>query len=210
MMKTDIEIVTGFIGSGKTTFINALLEHTLGKEEKVLIIQLESGAGDIEEKFIKNKNVRYKPMSYEEFSERRFNDILQKITPHRVIIEFNGTEDINKLLELIHSKRIKELSNLTTTYFVSEAKTFIPYLNNMGRFLLPCLQISDLVILNNTKGSNKDSLNSVTQTIKEYKDFIPILEVEHISNIKETLNRSKLFHRGILKTWDIFLKNLRA
>lgn len=207
-MKTDIEIVTGFIGSGKTKFINALLESTLSKNEKVIVVQLETGETEIERKFKEDSRVRFTTLTYGEFSEKRFSHILQRVAPHRVIIEFNGTEDINELLEVIHCKEIRKFSKLTSTYFISEAATLQSYLSNMGRFLIPCIQLSNLVVINNTKCMEDTSIGKVKEFIKEYKEFVPVLEVKDIKDIKETVKYSKLFHRGILKTCDVFLKDL--
>lgn len=207
-MKTDIEIVTGFIGSGKTKFINALLESTLSKNEKVIVVQLETGETEIERKFKEDNRVKFTTLAYGEFSEKRFIHMLKRIIPHRVIIEFNGTEDINELLELLHSKEIRKSSKLTTTYFISEAATLQSYLSNMGRFLLPCMQLSNLIVINNTESMEDTSVAKVKEFIKEYKEFVPVLEVKDIKDIKETVKYNKLFHSGILKTCDVFLKDL--
>jgi len=57
-MKCDVEVITGFIGSGKTSFLNGLLENTLVNEEKVLILLMENGETNIEEKFLKNNKIK--------------------------------------------------------------------------------------------------------------------------------------------------------
>ena len=54
-MKIHIEIVTGFLGAGKTSFINSLLSETQVEGEKVLIFQLEHG----EKKVLQSTNTNY-------------------------------------------------------------------------------------------------------------------------------------------------------
>ncbi|MEG0773488.1 GTP-binding protein [Clostridium sp.] len=207
MMKSDVEIVTGFIGSGKTTFINALLEDTLVKGERVVILQFESGETEIEKDLQNDERVTLLDVNYEELIENNFSAILQRSNPHRIIIEFNGTKEIQKLLDLIHSKHLKSHCKLTTTYYLSEGATFHMYLNNMGRFLLPCVEISNLIILNNTEDISKDILKSIEKTLNQQNRFIPILEVKEHSDMKQVLKDSNLFHKGFLKKCDLLLKD---
>lgn len=208
MMKADIEIVTGFIGSGKTTFINGLLEETLEKNERVVVLQLEEGETEIEEKFKGNEKITLIRSNYHSLTEKNFAELLKKKTPHRVIIEFNGTEEIQELLDIIHSKTIKPLCKLTCTYYVSEGSNFQSYLNNMGRFLLPCVQITNLVVLNNSSDISKNTLENINIILKQHNKFVPILEVQDHSLMKESIKSSNLFHRGLLKKCDLFFKEL--
>jgi G3E family GTPase len=208
MMKADIEIVTGFIGSGKTTFINALLEDTLQKNENLMVLQFENGEMEIEEKFKTDKRITLINVNYEDITEKKFSGILDKVNPHRVIIEFNGTEEIQSLLDLIHSKYIKSRCKLTCTYYVSEGANFQVYLNNMGRFLLPCVEISNLIVLNNTEDVSKDTIQNINKTLRQYNKFAPVLEIKNKNYMKESLRESNLLHKGFLKRCDLLIKDL--
>jgi G3E family GTPase len=207
-MKSDIEIITGFIGSGKTSFMNALIENTLYKDEKVLIVLLENGEKDLENKFEKNNRIKTITFDCENpINDHIFEKLLKSHCPHRVIIEFNGTEDINSLLEIIHSKKNKLLCKLTTVFYVAEASTFELYLYNMGNMLLPCFQISNLLVLNNVDNLDKEEMYKLRRNINKIKPNMNVLEIKSVEEITEKVKKSKLFHSGFMKKLDIHLKN---
>jgi len=208
-MKCDVEVITGFIGSGKTSFLNGLLENTLVNEEKVLILLMENGETNIEEKFLKNKKITSVIFNCDKpINEDVFENLLKKYNPHRVIIEFNGTDDIRNLLQIIHSKKNRSLCNLTTVFYVADASTCELYLYNMGHMLMPCFQISNLLVLNNVENLNKNDIEKLRKNIYKLKPKVNILEVKNLKRIDETMKNSKLFHCGIMKKMDIHLRDL--
>jgi len=86
-MKSDVEVITGFIGSGKTSFLNALIEGTLHKDERIVIIFLESGATELDERLMKHNQI--KKIGYfidNEFTENELKKILRIYNPHKVFI----------------------------------------------------------------------------------------------------------------------------
>jgi G3E family GTPase len=208
-MKSDVEVITGFIGSGKTSFLNALIEGTLHKDERIVIIFLESGETELDERLMKHNQI--KKIGYfidNEFTENELKKILRIYNPHKVFIEFNGTGNINELLKIINCKEIKPLCKITTIYYVTEAVTLELYLNNMGNILVPCVQLSNLVLLNNTKELSANEVDKLKGIIEKYNPYVNILEVNEMAEMKGIVDESNLFHRGLLKKWDMFFKGI--
>ena len=58
-MKVKLDIVTGFLGSGKSVFINNIIAETITNDEKVVVIQLEDGETKIRKDFINVKTFMY-------------------------------------------------------------------------------------------------------------------------------------------------------
>ena len=90
-MKIDVEIVTGFLGAGKTSFINSLLKESQVEGEKIIVFQLESGKIQLCE----NNDINYpvKCMRLKNIEELK-SSIMTQIKsnkPNRIIIEYNGT-----------------------------------------------------------------------------------------------------------------------
>lgn len=90
-MKIHIEIVTGFLGAGKTSFINSLLKESLVDGEKVLVFQLEQGEKNIVHSSNISNFVRIQDaLDIKDLKEKMIYSI-KKYKPNRIIIEYNGT-----------------------------------------------------------------------------------------------------------------------
>lgn len=59
-MVTYIDIFTGFLGSGKTSLINEVLKNSMEFNERVAVIQRETGEKEVDKEFINNENVLLK------------------------------------------------------------------------------------------------------------------------------------------------------
>ena len=59
IMKVKLDIVTGFLGSGKSVFINNIIKETITKDEKVVVLQLEDGEAKISNNFTNVKTFMY-------------------------------------------------------------------------------------------------------------------------------------------------------
>lgn len=207
-MKADMEIVTGFIGAGKTSFINALIQDTLINNEKVVIIQCEAGQVQIEENLQKDKRITIKSCTHEKlFTIGYIKYILDLHRPHRLIIEFNGTWIINSLLASLQNNDLKNRCKLTTVFHITDVTTFDLYLNNMGIMLLPSIKLSNLILLNNTDAINKQKLEEIRYKIKNLNSYAHILNVKNTGVFKATLKQANILDKGFLKKFRIYMKN---
>jgi G3E family GTPase len=207
-MKADIEIVTGFIGSGKTTFINALIQDTIVDNEKIVIIQCETGETKIEVKLQNHRAVIVKSCDEEKpFTEEYIKYILDLYRPHRLIIEFNGMEIINELLDSLHKRDLKKRCKLTTMFHISDVATFDLYLNNMSSMLLPPIQLSNLILLNNTDSIRKEKLEDIQFKIENLNSHAYIIEAKNTGLLKSTIKQANVLDKGFLKKCRIYMKN---
>lgn len=191
-IKADIEIVTGFIWSGKTSFINALIQDNLVDNEKVIIIQCESGDTSIEQRLENDKRITIKSCDFENpLTEEFIKNILDMYCPHRIIIEFNGTWFLNELLDILQSKSLNKLCKLTTMYHITDVVTFELYLSNMESMLLPTIKLSNLILLNNTNAINKDELKDINLKIKRLNPHAHIIEAKNTGEFKKAIEDKK-------------------
>ena len=109
---TKIDIVSGFLGAGKTTFIKRVLE--IVKNEKTVLIENEFGEVGIDGGFLEDSGIEIKEMNsgciccslVGDFTSS-LKEILEKYEPQRVIIEPSGVgklSDVMKAVELVESK----------------------------------------------------------------------------------------------------------
>lgn len=210
MFKVKVEIITGFLSSGKTTFINSLINKTLIKNEKIVILLCEQGSTSIditlEEK--ENINVKY-IMINEEITEEKLFDIYKYEKPDRLIIEFNGTKDLKELATVINNRIIKKIYRVNTIYNLIDCTTFNIFLSNMGSLLISPIKYSNIVILNNRDKVNDKEINIIKSKILKINSTCYMVEVDNINAIKKVVKESNLFYIDILDKLKLKLENYR-
>jgi uncharacterized membrane protein YraQ (UPF0718 family)/GTPase SAR1 family protein len=167
-MKTQVDIITGFLGSGKTTFINGLLENEKLTNDRIVIIQCESGEIEIENQLIERKNIYVKKVAKDcNVDAKCINEVIKKYLPHRILIEYNGMKKLDDLLNVLYDRTIRKNCAINKIVHAVDAATFDIFMDNMGPILIEQISGSDIIVLNNTSGSSKSMLDKIEKTLKE-------------------------------------------
>lgn len=208
-LKADVEIVTGFLGSGKTSFINFLIKETWISEEKVLIIQCEQGSSLPDEKVKANEYIKIKSYSQGEgLTEQQLKYLVGLYTPHRIIVEHNGTAEISKLMETLNSKELRALCQVTTVFHMIDAVTFEMFYDNMAPILMPPLAMSNMIVINNSEEINKDTADKIKKRIEEVNAEGFIIPVRNITTLEEEVAAANLLDKGFMKKARLFLRKI--
>ena len=146
MNKTRVYLFTGFLESGKSSFIqDTLLEQGFGEDEKTLIIACEEGEVEYDIPALEKENASVEFIENEE--DLNYETLLhlhQKYQPTQVMIEYNGMWDNTKFVDEICIDQWQVVQILTTI----SAETFDLYYNNMRGQFVYHITGSDLVIVN--------------------------------------------------------------
>ena len=145
-MDIPVYLFTGFMDSGKTSLITQTLqENDFGIGYRSLIIACEDGDEEYDEEALaKNKITVVGVESEEEFTEEYLKDCDETIKPDQVFIEYNGTWEAAKILEMKLPKGWEIVQSLATV----DASTFEMYLNNMRAMMMEQVFHTDVVIFN--------------------------------------------------------------
>jgi G3E family GTPase len=207
-MKIHIEIVTGFLGAGKTSFINSLLSETQVEGEKVLIFQLERG----EKKILQSTNTNYfvKVKELNEVKDLKEEMIysIKKYNPNRIIIEYNGTSNLKELIDILNEKIYREYSKVTTIFFVADGRNLKKYIDNVGSFIIPFIQYSNMIVVNNMDYCNKEVLDEGFKKVMDINPKAYILKVNNKYILKSALRESKVLDNGYFKKLKIKFTNM--
>lgn len=177
-MKVQIDVVTGFLGSGKTTFINGLLHSDRLAEERIVVIQCETGEVSIDEEGLQEERVHREQVKKEEDINAVFiKKILREYLPHRIIIEHNGMSRVEGLLEALEDRRLSKTCSIATVVHVLDASTFGVFMNNMGSVLVEQISNSDVVILNRTEGLPGNKVSSVRKSLAAIRRSARLLSI---------------------------------
>jgi G3E family GTPase len=198
-MKIYMDIISGFIGAGKTTFINSLISESKVEGERICIFQLEEGKKKITERSNKNYEIKIKNIrDIKELKEEMIFSI-SEFKPHRIIIEYNGTWDLNELFLMLNEKIYRETCKIKSVFFVADGKTLNEYIDNIGGFIIPFIQYSDIMIVNNIDNADKKSLEKGLKKLKNINPQGNVLEVDNKFILKSVLKEAKVFDSGYLR-----------
>ena len=199
-MKIEVEVVTGFLGYGKTSFINSLLKESQVEGEKVLVIQMEDGNKKIYE--INDVNYPVKIYKFDDTGDfkKRFGDEIIKFRPNRIIIEFNGTDNIEDLIQKLEDRELKKLMKLSTIYFVADSSKLLNNIDNLGYYIIP--------FINNTEMIKNAELKKEINILRGVNPKAFILKVDNKFNLCTKLRQSKVINNGCLKKFKVKLMNL--
>jgi len=205
-MKINIEIVTGFLSSGKTTFINSLLNESQVEGEKVLIFQLEQGKMRISEF---NSSIKVQEVKEVCDLNEKMIYLIDEYNPNRIIIEYNGTSDLKELMDILNQKDYRECCKITTIFFVADGKNLKQYIDNIGSFMIPFIQSANMVIINNIDYCSKENLEEGLNSVRRINPKAYILKVNNKYILRTALRESRVIDNGYIKKLKVKISNYK-
>ncbi|WP_238917502.1 GTP-binding protein [Clostridium sp. YIM B02555] len=205
-MKIHIELVTGFLGAGKTSFINSILSESIVEGERILVLQLEHGKKEIKLANNNNSFIVHKLYDIDELKEKLIS-LIRQYNPNRIIVEYNGTINFNTILDVLNEKVYKECCKITTVFFVADGITLKQFIDNLGSFIVPFIQNANMIVVNNTDYCRKELLDQNINKIRNINPRAYILKVNNKYSIKSTLKEAKVLDNGYLKKLRIKVVN---
>ena len=172
MTNTKIDVISGFLGAGKTTFIKRLVEGNKDKG-KTIIIENEFGEIGIDGGFLKNSGIEIKEMnsgciccSLAGDFEASLRELLEKYSPNRVIIEPSGVGKLSDVLKAVSDveKDLPVESNSAVT--VGDVKKCKMYMKNFGEFFNNQIQFANTIILSRTDLADDKKIEEAVALIK--------------------------------------------
>lgn len=177
---SKIDIISGFLGAGKTTLIKKLIAEAY-QNEKIVLIENEFGEIGIDGTFLKDSGVTINEMnsgciccSLVGDFETSLKEVLDTYHPDRVIIEPSGVgklSDVIKAVSTINSDEM-ELDNFIT---VVDAKKCRMYTKNFGEFYNNQVEHASLIVLSRSQDLTEFQLKECLDILKGLNDHSPII-----------------------------------
>ncbi|MBK1812407.1 permease [Clostridium sp. YIM B02505] len=172
-MRTNIILVTGLLGAGKTSFINGLLEKAFEQKEKAVVIQRELGQGEAKHS---NEDLKIITASKnEDITTDYLQGIIKEYLPDTLIIECNGFDKTQDIIDEIDKRPLRKISFLGNVINLIEANSFEIYFNNLNSIMLENILICDLIVLNHSNDIEKEKLENIKSTIRSINNNIKLL-----------------------------------
>ena len=171
---TKIDIISGFLGAGKTTLIKKLLNDAL-KGEQVVLIENEFGEIGIYGGFLKEAGVQITEMNsgciccslVGDFATA-LKEVIEKYHPDRILIEPSGVgklSDVIRAVSGIQSDVPVELNSFVTVVDAGKAKI---YIKNFGEFFNNQVESANTIILSRTQGMSQEKLEACVALLREH------------------------------------------
>ena len=192
MSSTKIDIVSGFLGAGKTTFIKKLLSEALANE-KLVLIENEFGEIGIDGGFLKNSGIEIKEMNsgciccslVGDFKES-LTQILTTYTPDRIIIEPSGVGKLSDVLKAVAGveDQLKVEQNCAIT--VVDVKKCKLYMKNFGEFFNNQIECATTIVLSRTDIAEQKVIDEAVELIRTINKNATIITtpIEQLSGTK--------------------------
>ena len=170
---TKVDIISGFLGAGKTTLIKKLLLEAL-KGQQVVLIENEFGEIGVDGGFLKDAGIEIREMNsgciccslVGDFGTA-LKDVIDKYHPDRIIIEPSGVgklSDVIKAVKDLHIENEIELNSASTVVDSLKAKV---YMKNFGEFFNNQIEHAGTVILSRTQNQTEEKLDAVIKIMRE-------------------------------------------
>ena len=170
---TKIDIISGFLGAGKTTFIKKLLKEAIAGE-KVVLIENEFGEIGIDGGFLKDSGIEIREMNsgciccslVGDFG-RSLNEVLTKYTPDRVIIEPSGVGKLSDVMKAVCDVAGEIDVVLNGSVTVVDAQKCKMYMKNFGEFFNNQIESAGTIVLSRTDVADADKVAECVEMIRE-------------------------------------------
>lgn len=167
---TKIDIISGFLGAGKTTLIKKLIEQAF-KGEKLVLIENEFGEIGIDGGFLKDAGVQITEMNsgcicctlVGDFT-KALKKVMEEYAPDRIIIEPSG---VGKLSDVAHAVEQVEGTHIGAKVTVVDAGKCRMYMRNFGEFFNDQVENADLIVMSRTDTASAEKILAATELLKQ-------------------------------------------
>ena len=171
---TKIDIVSGFLGAGKTTLIKKLLKEALA-DTKVVLIENEFGEIGIDGGFLKEAGIEIKEMNsgciccslVGDFGTS-LREVLDTYTPERVLIEPSGVGKLSDVMKAVQEAMADRDVELNSAVAVVDACKCKMYIKNFGEFFINQIEHAGTIVLSRTDKLSEDKLAVCVEMIREH------------------------------------------
>ena len=169
-----IDIVSGFLGAGKTTLIKKLLKEALA-DTKVVLIENEFGEIGIDGGFLKEAGIEIKEMNsgciccslVGDFGTS-LREVLDTYAPERVLIEPSGVGKLSDVMKAVQDAMADREVELNSAVAVVDACKCKMYIKNFGEFFVNQIEHAGTIVLSRTDKLSEEKLAVCVAMIREH------------------------------------------
>ncbi len=172
-MMTKIDIISGFLGAGKTTLIKKLIQEVF-QGQKLVLIENEFGEIGIDGGFLKDAGIQITEMNsgciccslVGDFTTA-LEQVIETYHPDRIIIEPSGVGKLSDVVSAVLRVGDKEEIEINSMVTVADATKCKMYMKNFGEFYNDQIESASTIVLSRTQNMRQERLEKAVQLIQE-------------------------------------------
>ncbi|MBE5768445.1 MAG: GTP-binding protein [Clostridiales bacterium] len=176
-----INIVSGFLGAGKTTLIKKLLGGSV-KQEKIILLENEYGDVSVDGSFMKDAGITVTELSsgciccslVGDF-QKAIDDLIAQYHPDRLLIEPSGVGKLSEIVSAVEKAKERNDIEITGCATVVDAGKCRMYIKNFGEFFLDQVKTADTVIFSRTQMLSAEKVEAARLLIDQQHPGVRII-----------------------------------
>ena len=178
---TKIDIISGFLGAGKTTLIKKLIEEAF-RGEKLVLIENEFGEIGIDGGFLKDAGIQINEMNsgciccslVGDFG-KALKEVLVQFAPDRILIEPSGVGKLSDVIKAVQGVQAEVAVDLNSYVTVVDATKCKLYMKNFGEFFNNQVEAANTIILSRTQKVTQDKLEACVELLRGHNEEAAII-----------------------------------
>ena len=178
---TKVDIISGFLGAGKTTFIRKMLDEVF-KGEKVVLIENEFGEVGIDGGFLKDAGIEITEMnqgciccSLVGDFDKNLREVIEKFTPDRILIEPSGVGKLSDVMTSVTKLEDSHGIKLNGLVTVVNGPKALKQMKAFGEFFNNQVEYASTIVLSRTQDMDDSKLEDCVKHLKEHNDKAAII-----------------------------------
>ena len=178
---TKVNIISGFLGAGKTTLIKKLLDGAF-EGEKVVLLENEYGEVGIDGGFMKETGIQITELNsgcicctlVGDFTVA-LGELIDTYHPDRILIEPSGVgklSDIRRVVDDVAKTHEVELAGCATVADVGKCRM---YAHNFGEFFIDQIESAETIILSRTQTTSQEKIERCVALLRQHNDKARII-----------------------------------
>jgi G3E family GTPase len=210
---TKINVISGFLGAGKTTLIKKLLKESFSGE-KVVLIENEFGEIGIDGGFLKDSGIQITEMNsgciccslVGDFGTA-LAEVITKFSPDRIIIEPSGVGKLSDVIKAVVGVAKDMPVEMDSSITVADVNKCKMYIKNFGEFFNNQIEHADTIVLSRTQTASDEKVEAAVALLKEHNANAAIITTpwDSLSGdiILEAMNRTNSLAAELLEEEDV-------
>ena len=178
---TKINIISGFLGAGKTTLIKKLLGGAF-QGEKVVLLENEYGEVGVDGGFMRDSGIQVTELNsgcicctlVGDFS-RALDELIDTYHPDRIIIEPSGVGKLSDIRRVVVDMMDSHEINLEGSATVADVGKCRMYARNFGEFFIDQIENAETIILSRTQNTTEERIEKCVNLLREYNEHARII-----------------------------------
>lgn len=178
---TKINVISGFLGAGKTTLIKKMLQEVF-HGQKIVLIENEFGEIGIDGGFLKDAGIEITEMNsgciccslVGDFGTA-LKEVLTKFAPDRILIEPSGVGKLSDVVKAVEGVAETAEVELDGSLTVADATKCKIYMKNFGEFFNNQIEYADTIVLSRTQNMKQEKLETCVKLLQEHNSKAAII-----------------------------------